>query len=291
MGTLNVILHGSMVFRRSWDDKNRITSIDALIPKFENHVVRAGNWLAETTLSPGKQYTLKGVDEADLSPDYDLPHPADNLEFPGVVRSDKELWDKDLLYATIHLGRPRDVTTLIMAGVKADQFEGTDARKVQPQPHMDRIKIANVQVFTYHFDRDSAISLDDHLWEPVFTGSGNDEAVNLHIFAGHEATAKPREFDDAFRACAELFEIDGRVLDLGLPGPVVFGEKGTRPDGVINEEMEDLSGRTRRLERLGRLQKNNSQLTLISQLWFGFDPVDPENTELCGHGQNDGPNS
>ena len=290
MGTLNVILHGSMVFRRSWDDKNRITSIDALIPKFENHVVRAGNWLAETTLSPGKQYTLKGVDEADLSPDYNLPNPCNNMVFPGVVRSDNELWDKDLLYATIHLKRPRAVTTLIMADVKPDQFHGKDADKVRPQKDCDRVKIANVQVFTYHFDRDSAVYLDDHLWEPVFTGSGDDVAVNLHIFAGHEATPEPDEFDGAFRACAELFEIHGDVLDLRLPGPVGFDEKGDRPKGVFDEEMEDLSGRTRRLERLGRLQKSKSQQTLISQLWFGFDPVDPENTEVCGHGQNDGPN-
>ena len=288
MGTLNVILHGSMVFRRNRDDEGRITSIDALIPKFENHTVRAGNWLAETTLRPGRTYTLQGVDEADVSPDYDLPDPAENMVFPGVVRSDQELWAKDLLYATIHLKRPRDVTTLIKADVGLNQFRGAHADRVKPQPDGDRIKIANVQVFTYPFKRESAIELDNHLWEPVLTGSGDDETVNLHIFAGHEATPDPGEFDGAFRACAELFQIDKEVLDVGLPGPLEFDEKGTRPNGVSNEEMEDLAGRTRRLERLGRLRKNNSELTLISQLWFGFDPVDPENTELCGNGQNNG---
>ena len=46
MGTLNVILHGSMVFRRNHNDEGRIVSIDALIPQFKNNSVRAGNWLA-----------------------------------------------------------------------------------------------------------------------------------------------------------------------------------------------------------------------------------------------------
>jgi hypothetical protein len=292
METLNVILHGSIVFRRNRDPNTKaITSIDALIPRFKNHAVRAGNWLAETTLrdeielEPDKiqkpaEYRLRGVKD-DPAKNYDFPKSSENFVFPGKLKSGKPL--SDLLHSIIHLGRPRMVTTLLTGAIASHQFTG---KRSHIQPARSR-KIANIQVFTYDFEDDAQVLLEHHLWEPVFTGPADAKTVNLHIFAGHESTPEPDEFDGAFRACSRLFQLDGTELDLGLQGPVAFkGDKATPiPVGVLTEELEDLSGRSRRLESLGRLRKNNTELTLISQLWLGFNPVDDESKELCGDGQ------
>jgi hypothetical protein len=284
-GTLNVILHGTIVYQRIRDIQNRITSIHALIPQFDDHTVRAGNWLAETTLRPG-EYTLRGAQDKALSPEYNFPDSRENLVFPGSIRADLQPGIGDL-YARIILGRPNSVTTLRRAKVERRNFAGSASTLLN-----DEGQIANIQVFTYHFDDDAALSLEKHLWEPVFSGKGNNggedkTTINLHVIAEHELTANDGEFTSSFDACVRLFELNGAPLNLTFkpPGPP-FTEKGNRPDGVSLEEMEGLASRTRRLERLGRLQKDHAP-ALINQLWFDFNPSDPD-VVACGGGK-DGP--
>ena len=282
-GTLNVILHGTIVYQLLRDEENRITRINALIPQFAEHVVRAGNWLAETTLQRN-DYTLTGVNLHPLSAAYDFPEREKNLVFPGQFRVGLTPGDPRL-YARIDLGRPNRVRSLRRSQIGPGKFYGVDSGTLATVG----TQIASIQVFIYHFEDDMALRLEDHLWEPVFTDNddecGEDKTtVNLHIFAEHERPYGISEFLGSINACVNLFQTDSRDIDLrfNLPAPS-FTIKGNVPDGVATEEMEALVSRTRRLERLGRLQKDHVP-ALIDQLWFDFDPADPDR-DVCGGGR------
>jgi hypothetical protein len=267
-GTLNVILHGSFAFMLNDD-----SSVDALIPTDTDHAIRAGNWLGETQLAPGEYFLRVDAAPAPVARKY----PEHNLIIDRPRRAGMRADGKGDLYAIVHLPRPRKIASLNRANLKFNQnFAGrffTDGFLNQPQAK----EIATLQVFTYDVANDAAVVLEGHFWEPAFTG--DSRTINLHIFSAHEtepAVGHDTHVTDSFEKCARLFN----GVDLRLQDPTPVSEIGETVDGVLDEEKEDLEPRTRRLARLGRLQKAK-KLDFISQVWFDFDPVD-FNPSACG---------
>src|SRR5260370_42517803 len=104
-GILNVILHGSFTLVETND------GIQALMPKNEDHVSRAGNWLGETELRPGV-YELKGVESG-------------NARFPdsrNVVLTRSDLSRRVKPYAILIFPRPQAITSLGVAEVPREFF-------------------------------------------------------------------------------------------------------------------------------------------------------------------------
>ncbi|MBI3681958.1 MAG: hypothetical protein HY235_16370 [Acidobacteria bacterium] len=271
MATLNVILHGTIVFKRNRDRAGNVTSIDALIPTFTDHVFNAGSFLAETYLQPGN-YSLEGVEPEEARPD--VLKLGENMVFPGSIR-DGLVPGRDPLHAKIDLKLPRSVRTMRRARLERAMFRGRDRDDLDLQMQM-----ANIQIFTYTIRRFQDLMLDNHPWVPV-----QGECVNLHIIAEHDRTSgiASDEFTRSFDAMVSLFlNRNGLDLDLKMDGPVPFTLLGDRPPCVSREELEALAPRTARLERLGRLQTENTP-ALISQLWFDFNPDDPD-APTCGDG-------
>ncbi len=263
-GTLNVLLHGTFAFIQ--DEKQ----IQAHIPQLDHHVARAGNWLAETELRPGR-YELKGTDErgrAKLDPEKNL---IVTSEFIPVTKERR----KEILYATLTLPRPQTITSLRVAGLPKGSLKPGNEKPEH---------VATLQIFTYKFENDAELrlSLADevgqnllaHYWEPVFT---TGDYINLHVFS---AENHPHDPDHAKQAFAVIMELLGSDLKLERPHPAGGATETDLPLGVIPEETEDLMPRTLRMARLGRLFKQNGDLNLA---WFGNEALDSD-PNACGSG-------
>ncbi len=274
-GELHVLLHGTFAFFVNQDGR-----VEALIPNVKNHVVRAGNWLAETILKPG-EYCLEGVDKGTLG--NNVLDPERNVILSGVRPTEETpSGDKDaLLYARLDLGRPARVSSMLRAKVPKADFTGRDKSKIKVINGTNQVEIATLQVFTYKFSGDAGVLLDKHPWEPAFSG-GKTKTINLHIFSATETEHPHGHVSDAFNACLKLFKdagSNGEVrLKLNLHRPSPATELGDRPAGVVAEEMEDLTPRMRRIALLGRMKKDSRDLT---NLWFDNEPLSPD-PATCG---------
>lgn len=255
-GTLNVILHGALLYQR--DEKaNQIT---AWIPKLDpEHAYRAGNWLAETELRPG-HYRLEGVENGGTG----IFDPARNL----ILRPPPRKPDEDQIFANLIFPWPKTITSLRVAKVQRNLFEHSD----ELVGESNQQNAATLQIFSYDFRDDTKLKLADaklkptggHYWEPVFTG----DYINLHIFAGEDHYEQPSGAVEEFGKCAEMFGYNIRLL---RPVPASGVDDTEPPEGVAAEETEDLAPRTLRMALLGRLvtQKGDA-----NQAWFGDDALD-----------------
>jgi len=272
-GKLNVLFHGAFTFDESKEPKR----ILALIPTMENHVYRAGSWLAETELrgrteskteSKEVVYELVGVKSGGENFQTD----SENLIVKAQGQGDPEA----VPYATLRFPLPEKITSLRVGEIARKDFTGREdlVGNRDPQP------IATLQVFTYDILDQNALSLkaedgDGHYWEPAFTG----DFINLHIFSAEDHFHKPSNADEDFNKCAEL--LGGVKLRLQTRSLRATGilNTGELPDGVVQEETETLAVRTLRMARLGRVVRQNGDANLA---WYGNDALDGTEEACAG---------
>lgn len=262
-GTLNVIFHGSITIYDSGQGKY---PIQALLPKnapkeaakCDRHVYRAGNWLGETELAPGR-YTLLGATGGEAHFDRQT-----NL----ILKSKK--FEPAGAYATISFPRPQAIASLRVATVPFGAFNAKEAKALKLDE--EGVRLAMLHVFTYPFNDDNDLRLaniendsDGHYWEPAPNGN----YINLHIFCSEDRFSTPSQASADFKACTALL---GLKLQLEHPEPSTAASDDIRlPAGVIAEETEDLPFRTLRMARLGRLV---SQKGDANRAWSGNDALD-----------------
>jgi hypothetical protein len=275
-GTLNVILHGTFAYYIHEGENKRI---DALIPHVPEHVVRAGNWLGETTLAPGRTYSLEGVEPPDNPRDMDVGH---NLVLNNVQpATDTPSPDPNggPLYAILDLKRPHGIFSMRRAKLPPKDFGKTECNLPQNWAG----EICTMQVFSYRFKDDAKLLLKNHPWEPAFAGvrdgqgKRHDVTINLHIFSSTEQDHPHTHVSQAFNKCIKLFR--GVNLTLNLTRAAPANDVGVLPPGVLNEETEDLTHRMRRLAQLGRMKKDDRDL---NQLWFKSDDLSESDPATCG---------
>jgi hypothetical protein len=254
-GTLNVVFHGTFVYQRD----TKANHITAWIPTIDQHVYRAGNWLAETELLNGN-YRLEGVAK-DGRGTFD---PARNL----ILKRPRIKPDEGRMHAKLILPWPKTITSLRVATVAREFLQPSDELEGNSDPQ----HIATVQVFTYPFEDDTKLKLADyklqptggHYWEPVFT----EDSINLHIFSAEDHYEQPSLAITDFGKCAELF---GYKLKLLQSAPTSAVHDTDTPKGIDRQETEDLAPRTLRMALLGRLVKQKGN---ANQAWYGEDALD-----------------
>jgi hypothetical protein len=273
-GTLNVILHGTFAF--DVDEEGRIS---ALIPHVPGHATRAGQWLAETDLAPG-EYSLEGVNEGE--PGQGKPPRNRNLILNTRARVISPSHEGPL-FAVLKLKRPKRVTSPRFAELAAEKFNHPDVVRENNYEG----KIATLQIFTYEFDDDALVRLDNHPWEPAFAGTSEDMTMNLHVFSAVESLApnghgaghglSPGDHPkQAFASCVRLFQ---NFNDLELRETAPANNLDAMPRGVSREEAEDLRPRLQRLAQLGRMKKAENRD--LNQLWFNNEALDGD-PDTCG---------
>jgi hypothetical protein len=262
-GTLNVILHGFYLLEQ--DKKAR--QITAWIPKLDQHVYRAGNWLAEAALQPG-HYQLEGVKVGGTGT-FD---PKRNL----ILKPPPRKPDDGQIHAKLIFPWPETITSLRVAMIPRELFKAPD----DIVGERDRQPLATLWVFTYKYDSDANLKLADaklkpsggHYWEPVSIHNH----VNLHVFAAEDHYEQPSLAVPDFGECAEMFGYRIRLLR-----SLLSGVRHTRPPhGVAQEETEGLAPRTLRMALLGRLFKQKGD---TNQAWYGDEALDGDPL-YCGFG-------
>jgi hypothetical protein len=250
-GILNVILHGEFTAVETDD------GIQALIPANEDHVYRAGNWLAEIQLRSGV-YKLTGVE-------------AGNARFDdsrNIILLRPNLERRLKPYATLIFPFPKSITSLRLGEVPRHLFRNTEGLELKSVE-----RIATVQVFTYQFDDDGKLLLEKlpsdregqqilgHPWEPIFVNG----RVNLHIFSAEDnySGCAHGHTSNAFGDCTALL---GSELRLAKAPRAIDPTETELPFGVSMQELEDLAPRMNRLARLGRLIAQSSDM---GHIWSG----------------------
>jgi hypothetical protein len=280
-GILNVLLHGAFTFVL----EENADHILALIPELKDHAYRAGSWLAETELYGGRgaTYGLTGVIPGGES---HFDHEKNLLvKFRGKPPAKPPRHARR--YATLIFPKPRMITSLRVAEIPTQDFFPKQSKNlVVPGPNQH---MATLQVFTYDIDKENelalkavkvslprATKLEDHYWEPAFTGN----YVNLHIFSSedyyHKASNAGYDLNQCIALLGVNLEVDVRYVPTrGIPAT---DESTLRDLGVTPIETEDLASRTRRLAELGRRVAQNGDADLA---WYGTDVLDGGG-ELCG---------
>jgi hypothetical protein len=262
-GTLNVILHGGITFI---DRGGGSLPIKAYLPNNPNHVFRAGNWLGETDLARG-DYQLFGAD----------PGTGEFKRSKNLILKPPQQEPKGV-YATLSFPRPEDIASLRVATVPRKEFvldkqplseQEAEKLHIRQEEHLSM-----VQVLTYKVPDANELCIryleDDktggHYWEPVFLGN----YINLHVFCSEDRFSTPTHAVEDFAACTELLGYPGLTLSRPQPAGAIPDDSHL-PEGVIEEETEDLGFRTLRMARLGRLFKQNGDTNLAwapnSALW------------------------
>jgi len=258
-GRLNVILHGTFAFKNM--DANAYPSasarISALIPILDHHVYLAGNWLGETQLLPGT-YDLLGVRDGKSR-----LNKTRNLL---VERSNREA-NPEKIYATLNLPLPAEITSMRVSKIPRRQFQYAGELLLDS----DEQHLASLQVFTYDIQDEAELRLQQrqgsgHYWEPAFSGN----FINLHIFASEDHHRGPSHAAEDLESALELL---GSHIKVNRPFITHDVASDVLPEGVSEEETEDLAPRTRRMARLGRLvlQKGES-----GQAWYPNEALDDD---------------
>ena len=262
-GKLNVILHGLFDFDQEKDKEE----IAVYIPNVgSEHLYKAGNWLAETTLAKGADLKLEGVTKGST---VNKLHPDRNIILGNVPVNA----NPDNTYAILRLPFPSwPIQSLQRLTIAAEGLAGdTKPKLLDGRP---AVQTATVQVLTYPFDSDASLSLGNHPWEPVL----EDGYVNLHVFSEPERNLMEDHLRHAFQASMGLF---GGV-DLKLERPAqpadLDAEKKELPPGVHELELEGLVLRQRRLAVLGRAIKESRDLNTI---WDDPTPFDGSDPSTC----------
>jgi hypothetical protein len=264
-GKLNVILHGLLAFDQETIEKEEIA---VYIPNMgSEHLYKAGNWLAETTLAKG-DFKLEGV----LNGSTDNKLDKDRNIILGNVSVKKN--PERPPYATLRLPYPSlPIQSLRRLTIRADGLDGkTKATVLRGR---DAVQTATVQVLTYPFESDASLSLGDHPWEPVL----EDGYVNLHVFSEPERNPTEKHLRDEFKDSIGLFEgVDLTLERPSQPADLDAERKEIPPPGVHELELEDLVQRQRRLAVLGRAIKESRDLNTI---WDDPTPFDGNDDTAC----------
>lgn len=237
---LNVIFHGLCVF------VERKTDIAVFLPNMgDEHVYRAGTWLAETSLKRGSEFVLDGVKSGRALFDRQK-----YLFIPNLRRSRKQPFVRMTFPRPLEIFQLRPVTL-------QDKLSGATASKLPSR------EWATQTVFRYEVGDLGALRLGEHPWVPAFVG----DTANLHIYAepevGQDLGHSRREFEKG----VELFKDVSLTLNtVPLVPPV---EKENLPKGVSAVELDDLIPRSRRLALMGRFQKTARSLDLV---WDDTEP-------------------
>jgi hypothetical protein len=272
-GKLNVIFHGAFTFVQDPEKKH----ILAEMPAIEDHVYRAGTWLAETEIRGGG--IVYELNEQGVKPGKDWLDPKKNL----IVKFDRKA-PKPAPFATLKLPFPEKIHSLRISEVDAKFFKGKTERVL----NQAKQPMALLQVFTYVIanvdDLFIGANLDEgHYWEPAFTENQGSH-VNLHVFSAEDHYHKPSNVQEDFNKCMELLAVELRLQTKYLPaGPIPAN--GHLPPGVAPEETEDLGVRTLRMARLGRAKVQGGDTNVA---WFGNDALDGNIRACTGGGGTDG---
>jgi hypothetical protein len=264
-----VILHGLFAIGED-DQRNHIV---VYIPNMgSDHLYKAGNWLAETTLAQGADLTLAGVDEG--HEDFDPTH---NIFLEGVQLGDATCCNR--VYAVLRLPRPPlPIKSLLRIATSLDAIGGDPSSKGKIQTNNPaRLECGTVQVLSYPFQSDSELHLGNHPWEPALDGS----FVNLHIMSEPEKNPEQDHVRHSFQMAMGLF--DG--VDLSLLRPMqptdLRAEAAEIPDGVNALELQSLIQRQQWLAMLGRGIKERRDLNSI---WYAPTPFGGGNPDTCPPG-------
>ena len=251
-GTLNVLLHGA--FTLIPGDKQ----ILALMPTLEDHVYRAGSWLAETELRSAT-YRLEGVKEGTTCK-FDRDK---NL----LVKFSGKPPNSSTFYASIIFPQAKSIQSLRVLEVDTQFFSRADDLCVKG----DKQHITSLQVLSYDIADENKLALkaekgEDHHWQPAFAGG----YLNLHITSSEDHYHKPSNAHLDFTKCVELLGSNLKMKTRFLPASGI--EAFTAPPaGVATQETEDLALRTLRMARLGRLVVQGGD---ANQAWHGNDALD-----------------
>jgi hypothetical protein len=257
-GTLNVLLHGA--FTLIPGDKQ----ILALMPTLEDHVYRAGSWLAETELRSAT-YRLEGVKEGTTCK-FDRDK---NL----FVKFNGKQPDSSTLYASFVFPLAKSIKSLRVLEVDTQFFSRADDLCVKG----DNQHMTGLQVLSYDIADENKLGLraekgEDHHWQPAFAGG----YLNLHIISSEDHYHKPSNAHLDLAKCVELLGSNLKLKTRFLPASGIEA-CSVPPPGVAPEEMEDLALRTLRMARLGRLVVQHGD---ANQAWHGNDALDG-NPKTC----------
>jgi hypothetical protein len=191
--TLNVILHGAFAFFRD-DKKNQLR---ALIPMMDDHVYRAGSWLAETELQ-GALHDTKGMeqegsngikhkrpkrieDKPSEGIEYELSGVSKNTPKPAWFDPNQNLMLKDCnpsaegLFATLIFPLPKNIVSLRVADVPRKAFIDPNNIGVASANDKARLKlgrddptqhVATLQVLNYDIDDANRLALKGFRVDP-----------------------------------------------------------------------------------------------------------------------------
>jgi hypothetical protein len=182
---VNVIFHGlSLIVKRK-------DTVHILLPNIQQHVYRAGSFLAEETLDPlpfATPYYLTGVKGGDAFLD-----PTKNIVFPDQ-NYDTHL-GSDKVYARIVLPLPMEVVSLrpSLKPIETDVDLTGQVKGKQP---------CGVQVFRYRAidDNLNQVRFKPHSVKALAPHETNNKTpfVNLHIFSEQDKPVDPKHpVDDA----------------------------------------------------------------------------------------------
>lgn len=309
-GTLNVVFHGTFVFVHTEGD-NRIR---VLLPKFHQHVFRAGNWLGETELAGSYEHDCKLPDGTHRESEHEHDGQCARLRLEGAIGvspadfklpiehnlvlrgNDRTLKLKgsqfqlngasvdDSIHAVLEVPLPKKIVTPRRAQVPVSSFDDPDQDLTSSNFQGN---VGTLDVFRYGFDDDAELKLAStccgggHFWEPSFAGN----EVNLHIFSEPDHDHESEHARNSFNHCMALLGFKLKLNDSTIVDEFFNGEMNGM--NVAPEETEDLAPRARRLSLLGRMRKENRDLDL---LWFENEALngDPSSCGRCWYCNNRG---
>jgi hypothetical protein len=264
---LYVFLHGLTVSQERWD------MLEVVLPQVPGHVLKAGNWLAETPLRNEGLFRLRGVDPPGRQP-------------PVVSFSDS---DKDFTIKldarTSLTSRCRGVTVLLprpkeILGLRCATDLSFVARTLTT-PQVVFKKLASVVVLVYDFQDENEVQLDGHYWQPAVTGP----AMSLHIISTSEEPEGLEHEQETEYVMHELVRnYPGLEFNANRPVPAMwmdpsdqnYGDLGPRKplgESIVMQhgefafaqaELEPPAARSARIALLGRLHQARQS---IESLW------------------------
>src|SRR5690348_9327546 len=148
-GRLYVFLDGLQIVDQ------RGTELEVVMPDVPGHVQRAGSWLDETDIAPGKELRLRGVVPGTKIFPVDPDPAACTIHLQGTALTPRKR------AATIWLPKARTILSLCHATVPQPDYvvETADGRT----PWRD---VAAIHVLVYDYADENEVILDGHEWEP-----------------------------------------------------------------------------------------------------------------------------
>jgi hypothetical protein len=270
---LNVLFHGTFVFcKHSTSYTNRTVTV--LIPLIDSHIVKAGNWLGETSLVGGDNVVYRLTEDALATSVEPAPFPSDhNL----IIKNNLHVANlSSLLHARLVLPMPDRIITPRRGEVNASEF-GNQFEELRKNEKLSyNGYLGSVMIFTYRIKNLARLRLErdpkergSHPWIPMALGptpSAPAGTVHLHIYSEHEVEEGLEEPELAFNRMMTLFQ--SFPLALGRTPFNAKLETKELPDGVQPEECEDLSLRTERMVKLGRMRLSGQDL---NHLWHASE--------------------